>query len=83
MDIQPRAFLHAKQSIDYFTKVFEIDLDEDLYKFHIYNLAVVLNMQVVASDGLIDRMAAKDNFLDIINDFSDEWSYMYNNSHNA
>lgn len=78
MNIQPRAFLLAKQSTDYFLKVFDVEIEDELYKFHIYNLAVILNMQVTGSDKMIEHMANRDNFREEIETFHESWANMFN-----
>jgi hypothetical protein len=78
MHIKPISFLQAKQAADYFAQVFQEELPEQLYRYHIYNLAILMNNYSHFSDGAIEHIAGKDNFLTDIEGFADTWGEMTN-----
>jgi len=62
MDIKPVDFLLAKQGVDYFVKVDGLNLSEEHYKFHIYNLAQLMSVGHLAKDdSFVNDMVAFKN----------------------
>ena len=69
MERTPRNFLRAKLITEYYTKVFDLDIEYDKYMFHIYNLAEMLSIYESMSDNLVEVMGRKDGFFDEVKEF--------------
>lgn len=78
MDIETLDFMHAKSAVDYMKQVFQIELDDEIYAFHIYNVAFQLSLSSGMSEALREHMANKDDFLENIKAFSDRYWEMIN-----
>lgn len=78
MDISNRSFVLAKQATDYWMNVASIDLDHDTYMIQIYNLATILEIPSCGSDGLIDAIGEKDDFLNNIRSYEETWRQVVN-----
>jgi len=77
MDIQPISFLTAKSSLDYFVKVFDLELNDELYKFHLYNLALQISMFQIRPEAALNKMAEDKGYQEMITDFADRyWELM-------
>jgi hypothetical protein len=58
-------------------KIDGLDLAEEHYKFHVYNLAQMMSMTTNFSEGMIDHLAKRDNFVEEMEVFKEEfWSMM-------
>lgn len=73
MNIKPADYLEARASIDYLSQVFNLELSDETYTFHIYNLAMQLSLISNRPDNAITYMATKDNFLETMESFKDKY----------
>ena len=73
MNIKSINFLEARASVNYLSEVFDLELSEEMYRFHIYNLALQLSFISNGSSGLIDHIAQQDDFIEIMGNFRDRY----------
>jgi hypothetical protein len=79
MDIKPMDFLLARQAVDYSLQVFGIDIEEQLYMFHIYNLALILSLRTGRPESVQELLVQQDQkFLEKISAFSKTFWAMKN-----
>ena len=82
MNIKPVDFLEARASLNYCQKVFNFEMTDEMYTFHIYNIAMQLSLISNRSEAGIQHMAEQGEFLDIMLDFKDRYWEIVNNSNN-
>lgn len=85
MDAQPVDFLLAKQAVDYFVKANGLNLSEEHYKFHVYNLAQLMSVDHLTEDDdfVKDMVAFKSRYWSMMDEIHKDISRRHNNLKNT